>query len=108
MTKVNILGTEYTYMEDDLNNPDLALNDGICFIGDKEIVVRRKEFMNGATEKSREYRYRHVIRHELIHAFAEESGVSYGDNEKLVDWIAHMIPYINKAVCTIEMQENHK
>lgn len=94
---VNILGTEYTFKTDDLNNRDLAMSDGLCRIYEKEILLRKKEFMDAGTEKGTEYRFDHVIRHELIHAFAEESGVSYGDDEKIVDWIAHMIPLINQA-----------
>jgi hypothetical protein len=36
--------------------------------------------------------------HELVHALAEECGVSYGNDENLVDWIAHIIPHVNKAM----------
>ena len=101
---LNILGTEYTFETDDLNNKDLAVSDGLCRIYDKQILLRKKEFMDADTEKGTEYRFDHVIRHELIHAFAEESGVMYGDNEKLVDWIAHMIPLINRTFEKIKME----
>lgn len=97
MKKINVLGTDYLYDEDDLNNKLLAENDGVCELYEKEIVVRKKEYMPGSTEAGKEKRYQHVIRHELVHAFAMESGVSYGDDEALVDWIAHMIPLINRA-----------
>ena len=100
--KVNILGTDYEYMEDDLNNPELAQNDGICRIYDKEIIVRKRDYMSGMTEESKEKRKKHVIRHELVHAAAEESGVQYGENEELVNWIAHIIPIINNAEQQIE------
>lgn len=63
----------------------------------KKSFCEKKEFMDGYTEKGTEYRFDHVVRHELIHAFAEESGVSYGNDENLVDWIANMIPKINKC-----------
>ena len=43
-------------------------------------------------------REEHVMRHELIHALAEECGVAYGNNENLVDWIAAIIPHANNAV----------
>lgn len=98
---INILGTDYDFKKDDLNNPDLALNDGVCKTFDKEIIVRRKEYMDGNTEKGKTYRYNHVLRHELIHAVAEESGVSYGENEELVDWIAHIIPIINTKIAEL-------
>ena len=94
---ISILGTEYEFVVDDLNNPELATNDGFCLIYDKKIVVRGRDYMSGLTEKSRQYRMDHVIRHELIHAVAQESGASYGNNEELVDWIAHIIPIVNKA-----------
>ena len=97
MKKINILGTEYHFMTDDMNNPDLAENDGFCKVFDKEIVVRQGRFMSGDSEKAQRNRFDHVIRHELIHAVAQESGAPYGNNEDLVDWIAHIIPIVNKA-----------
>lgn len=97
MKKINILGTDYTFKVDDLNNEELAQNDGLCRIYDKEIIVRATDYMGGLTEKSRQSRTDHVVRHELVHAVAQECGVSYGDNEDLVDWIAHIIPIVNKA-----------
>lgn len=97
MKTINILGTDYTFKVDDLNNEELATNDGLCRIYDKEIIVRATEYMAGLTEQSRQNRTDHVVRHELVHAVAQECGVSYGDNEDLVDWIAHIIPIVNKA-----------
>lgn len=97
MKKINILGTDYTFKVDDLNNEGLAQNDGLCRIYDKEIIVRATDYMAGLTEQSRQSRTDHVVRHELVHAVAQECGVSYGDNEDLVDWIAHIIPIVNKA-----------
>ena len=97
MKTVNILGTDYTFKVDDLNNEELATNDGLCRIYDKEIIVRATDYMAGLTEQSRQNRTDHVVRHELIHAVAQECGVPYGDNEDLVDWIAHIIPIVNKA-----------
>ena len=47
-----------------------------------------------------------VIRHEVIHAFFAESGLSkYGDDEVLVDWIAKQMPKINEAVNKILKSE---
>lgn len=94
MAKINIKGTDYEVRRDDLNNRDLASADGLCRIYSKEIIVRKKEFMDCDSD----YREKHVMRHELIHAIAEECGVSYGENEELVDWIAHIIPHVNKAM----------
>lgn len=105
MKTVNILGTEYTYKEDDLNNPDLAVNDGYCRIYDKQICVRHVGYMAGISDATKLNRKAHVIRHELVHAFAQECGVQYRDNEALVDWIAHIIPLVNKAYEEIEGTE---
>lgn len=96
--KLNIFGTEYNFMRDDMNNPDLSENDGYCQIYDKEIVIRERQYLGGLSEQAKIIREQHVIRHEIIHALAQETGVQYGDNEPLVDWIAHIIPFVNKAV----------
>lgn len=95
--KLNILGTEYDFKVDDLNNQELASNDGLCRIYDKEIVIRATDYMCGNSEEAKKKRTDHVVRHELVHAVAQECGVNYGENEDLVDWIAHIIPIVNKA-----------
>lgn len=102
---VNILGTEYKFFYDDLNNPELAESDGICKLLDKQIIVRDKQYQPGDSDKAKQTRLEHVIRHEVIHAVAEECGVQYGNNEDLVDWIAHIIPVVNKAVSDIGNME---
>lgn len=99
MTKINILGTEYTVKHDDLNNEELAENDGMCKLYDKEIILRKEQYMCSAS------RYDHVKRHEIIHAVAHECGVQYGEDEALVDWIAHIIPIVNAAMLQINMSE---
>ena len=97
MKQVNIMGVEYSYKFDDLNNQELATADGVCKIFDKEILLRKLEYMAGYTKEVKNKRLEHVIRHELVHAVANECGVQYGENEDLVDWIAHIIPIVNKA-----------
>ena len=108
MKTINILGTDYKFKVDDLNNEELATNDGLCRIYDKEIIVRKPEYMGGFTAESQQKRYEHVIRHELVHAVAQECGAPYCDNEDLVDWIAHIIPIVNKAFDDIMQKEVHK
>lgn len=99
---INVLGTNYELEIDDLNRRDLGMNDGVCFVYDKRIVVREPKYMDGGDDRSKVGRFRHVIRHELIHAFAMESGVPYGDDEQLVDWIAAMLPKIAATARAIE------
>lgn len=104
MTKINILGTEYNFATDDLNNPELAEADGICEVYDKKILLREKEYMSGNSDKGKENRYNHVLRHELVHAIAQECGVQYGNDEALVDWVAHIIPLVNEIIVKINME----
>lgn len=102
--KVTILGTKYLIEISDLNDEYLAQNDGMCFIYDKKILIRDKQYMSGNTDVSKADRFFHVLRHELVHAIAQECGVAYGDNEELVDWIAHIIPIVNDALKEIKIQ----
>lgn len=85
MDKVNILGTEYTIIQDNsLLNTDM---DGCCKRYDREIRIRNVEHMLEDTDQieAKETRYNEVLRHEIIHAFFDESGLSdYSDNEQLV------------------------
>lgn len=104
MKTVSIFGTEYSFEESDLNNPELAQADGVCKIFDKEIIVRKPEYMGGSSSEAQEARYDHVLRHELIHAFAQECGVPHGNNEDLVDWLAHIIPAVNDAFAKLKGQ----
>ena len=96
--KVNILGTEYTLHQDDsLVNIGL---DGCCKQYDKEIRVRSVENMLEAddTLEVKKIRHSEVLRHEMIHAFFNESGLDdYANNEQLVDWIAVQFPKMAAA-----------
>lgn len=106
MKTVEILGTDYKY---DINSADLSLLnslDGVCLVFDKEIHVRDKSLISGQSEEARSYRREHVIRHELVHAIAQECGVNYGEDEALVDWIAHIIPIVNKAFGEMKYGDN--
>ena len=91
------MGTKYKFYVSDLNEEILAQNDGMCKLYDKEIWLRKAPYMGGDNDKARYERFNHVLRHELVHAVAQECGVSYGENEELVDWIAHIIPIVNEV-----------
>lgn len=94
--KINILGTEYDFEEDksiiDVNA------DGICKEYSKKILIRPKEDMLLPEDNLdvKERRYREVVRHEVIYAFFDESGLGrYSENEELVCWLAVQIPKMN-------------
>lgn len=96
--KANILGTEYKIIIDDSIATQGA--DGICKSYDKEIIVRSKEGMlcSDDSEKVKDIRYKEVLRHELIHAFFNESGLDdYSNNEQLIVWISSQFPKMLKA-----------
>lgn len=96
---IDILGTPYTYEEHDPQTfAAFQSNDGLCKPYDKEIYVRKKEFHAGSSDEAKFNRYKHVITHELVHAFMEESGRAYEDDEFLTDWIATMVPKISDSV----------
>ena len=105
---INVLGEQYEYVESDLNNPELAEADGICQTFDKVSILRKEEYLAGFSPKAKQQRREDVIRHELVHAFAQESGVQYGENEDLVDWVARMIPKINKVFQSIMEEYPHE
>lgn len=99
MKKVAILGTNYTVIEDKSLNHTSA--DGLCKTYDKVISHRPLEAMLGADDcyKSKEARFREVLRHEIVHAFFEEAGLfEYCSDERLVDWIAKQFPKMLKAM----------
>lgn len=94
---VNILGTDYTVVEKPIKDCD-----GYCDKTTKEIAVAVKED-DCDLGNFEEYRKK-VLRHEVIHAYHYESGLSenfenkqYGFSETLVDWFAYQSPKIFKT-----------
>jgi hypothetical protein len=107
---INVLGTEYKIefklLKDD---NDLKTCDGYCDNHTNTIVVRnytedeRKE--DNMTGNLDEYNKK-VLRHEIVHAFLYQSGLSvnsmqysrgWSQCEEMVDWIAIQFPKILKA-----------
>lgn len=95
--KVNILGTEYTIVEQSTSeNPKLTDCDGYCDKTSKTICVITKG--DSDLEDFAVYQKK-VKRHEIIHAFLFESGLhenwkhdEWGHDESYVDWIAVQFP----------------
>ena len=95
----SILGTEYKILElsededDTLKEREL---DGYFDGTTKRIVLRTDyDVSPGAVGDIIGFK-RKVLRHELIHAYLYESGLSYqcywAENEEMVDWFAIQIP----------------
>lgn len=107
--KVNILGTEYSIethkVSDDsyLEKNKLA---GYCGEESKLIVIAdmtEEKYFPDMGEKEQEAYRKRTLRHEIMHAFLNESGLSdssnqYGGawakNEEMVDWFAIQSPKI--------------
>ncbi len=109
--KVNILGAEYTIKKEQYKgNKELELKNrtGYCFYLGKEIVYADYSKLEGYEDETKENIKRgeaHILRHEIIHAFLFESGLSccsckieeWADNEEMVDWFAIQSPKIFKV-----------
>lgn len=91
--KVKILGTEYEIIMDaeEKDYPQLKKCDGFTDSSIKKIVVAGFEKDENSIDDLKWYTNK-VLRHELIHAFAYESGLAencdWARNEEMTDWIA--------------------
>lgn len=110
--KLNILGAEYAVLVKKYEEDDAFEKNGICGYCDghvKEIVVcDLKTYMgfDEADPRSIDVMQKEVLRHEIIHAFFDESGLmesshvsesGWTQNEEMVDWFALQGPKIFKA-----------
>lgn len=116
--KINILGTEYRIethkvSEDSyLEKNKLA---GYCGEDSKLIVIAdmsEENYFSGMDEKEQEVYRKRTLRHEIIHAFLNESGLSdssnqYGGawakNEEMVDWFTIQSPKIFKVYLELDI-----
>ena len=99
---VNILGTDYSIEFCKISeNPELTNFDGICDPTSKRICVVNENRNNLDNFKELQ---NSILRHEIIHAFFNESGLQsnvenqeQGVPETYVDWFAIQSPKIFKA-----------
>lgn len=100
---VHVLGAEYKVIKKSEKENQLLQNcDGYCDWTTKTIVVEKE--MVG-TLGDMDFYMKKVIRHEIVHAFLFESGLSesacgcdsWARNEEMVDWMARQGPKIYKA-----------
>lgn len=108
--KVNILGVNYEIvLQSKSENPKLENAYGICETYSKKIVIDSEIGTDGNKDnlENIEAFRRKVVRHEIIHAFFHESGLSvnsdYAMNEELVDWIAFQFPKMFKVFAEINV-----
>ena len=110
--KVNVLGTKYKIETHKISEDEILSNNrwsGYCGEETKLIVIAdmsEKEFFPNMDEKEQaEYR-RQTLRHEIVHAFLNESGLSnnasvprdgWAKHEEMIDWFAIQSPEIYKA-----------
>lgn len=105
--KINVLGSEYQIIfkndEEVCKDMDMPLGDcgGYCNAYDKKIVIANLDKCNDSEESKRALQSVN-IRHEIIHAFLNESGLMFNanavecwaKNEEMVDWFAIQAPKI--------------
>lgn len=108
---VNVLGTKYRivvkkYSDDKYFEKNDAA--GYCSGTSKEIVLCDMATFKGWEDEPKEVcdaQQRLILRHEIVHAFLNESGLAcnsndvseWARNEEMVDWIALQGPKIYKA-----------
>ena len=107
--KVNILGTNYKiHFVDEFPNYLEEVGEGawgLCNRHDRDIFIKKCKDKD-MTAMGRERCDKDVLRHEIIHAYLSESGLSanashcYGswaENEEMVDWFSIQSPKIYKT-----------
>lgn len=107
---ISILGAEWKIIfrkiSEDKNLEDA---EGYASMSSNTIVVRSENLEE--IENFERYQKR-VLRHELIHAFLQESGLAqnsiedtgaWARNEEMVDWFAHQSPKIFKVFTELEL-----
>lgn len=109
--KINVLGTEYTITFKKYNEDEYfkrADCNGYCSGLLKEIVLCEMSTYpdwDNETKESIDIQTKETLRHEIVHAFLNESGLacnsnstdSWARNEEMVDWFALQGPKICKV-----------
>ena len=110
--KVNILGTEYTIKAVKISECEMMQKErwaGCCGTESKEIIVAdmsEESYFPYMSDEEKDIYQRKVLRHEIIHAFLNESGLAdssstpeggWAKHEEMVDWFALQLPKIFDA-----------
>lgn len=100
-TNVDILGERYEVkFTSELNEPELDGYAGLCKSLSKEILINTDiHTLKDENDDISRLFANDTVRHELVHAFLNESGLTqYSYDETLVEFIAMQLPKINKVV----------
>ena len=110
--KLNILGTKYKVETHKISEDETLKRNqwaGYCGEESKEIVIAdmtEKQYFPDMNEDERESYRKKTLRHEICHAFLNESGLSanasvpaegWAKNEEMIDWFAIQSPKIYKT-----------
>ena len=110
--KINVLGTEYEIVFRTYDELKIFEDKGWDAYTDsikKKIVIGNTKTFPGYEEETEEYCLmceKETLRHEIVHAFLNESGLQscslkpsngWAKNEEVVDWIALQFPKMLEA-----------
>jgi hypothetical protein len=102
--RANVLGTEYEITEvDRSSDPILKDSSGYCDKTVRKIILDNMESTKKEYDsvKNMESEKKDTLRHELIHAFLNESGLASQcewNTKEMVDWVALQFPKMMKAM----------
>lgn len=109
---VHVLGTEYRIEVHKVSEDDYMKKNclaGYCGEDNKSIVVAdmsEEEYFPAMNAEAQNQYFKKTLRHEIMHAFLNESGLSdnahipdcaWSKNEEMVDWMAIQFPKILEA-----------
>ena len=109
---VNILGTEYTIKTVKISECEYLKEKhwcGCCNGTTKTILIgdaSEEEYFDKLSPEEQDVVTKDTIRHEIIHAFLNESGLqdssmqycnAWAKNEEMIDWMALQFPKIQKV-----------
>lgn len=105
--KITILGSQWEIIDkaSETDYPSLKDADGYCDFYAKQIVLGEFTTANGYEYADLESFRRKVLRHELVHAFLYESGMTQlARNEEVVDWFAIQAPKLLNMFQSLEVE----
>ena len=106
MKYINILGTQYEVIKQtEKENPKLKDANGLCEPYTRQIIYEEQEAGIDVFDNIEAFN-RKTLRHEVVHAFFAESGLTeYMEDEVLVEWIAVQFPKISRVMKELGISE---